>query len=77
MRTPHSDGYLRCPLAEGKDLRKPFFEVEEGRDELKQQVVREPPVVPNTDGSHIFKGNGEWDGPTHRWCRGTELSSSP
>jgi hypothetical protein len=37
--TPHTEGYLPCPLAEGKDLLQPFVEVEGGKDELKQQAV--------------------------------------
>jgi hypothetical protein len=38
-KTPHGEGYLPCPLAEGKDLWQPCFEVEGGKDGLIQQVV--------------------------------------
>jgi hypothetical protein len=35
-KTPHGEGYLPCPLAEGKDLWQPCFEVEGGKDGLRQ-----------------------------------------
>jgi hypothetical protein len=52
-------GTFHAPLWRGKDLLQPCVEVEGEKDELRQQVVGGPFVVPKIDGSHPSKDTDE------------------
>jgi len=59
IKTPHGEGFLPCSLAEGKYLLQPCVEVEKEKDDLRQNTIKGPFVVPNSDGSHPSKDINE------------------
>jgi hypothetical protein len=48
-KTPHDEGYLPCPLVEGRDLLQQYVEVEKGKDELRQRDVGGPFAMLNSN----------------------------